>query len=177
LGSEQEARIRGQGVLEALAGFPGVPSPGLQQGQLKAPFGEVCFSGPALLEPAAGLRRPAVLEQHKPQDSGEAKASDLGVLSPLEQVRSRFLGSSLRPQKQTPANPQGRQLRLQGQSLIQGLAGLRRGVLVINLPGSPKAIAECLDAVFAAVPDCVDLIGGPRIETDPTRVAAFRPHD
>jgi molybdopterin adenylyltransferase len=45
------------------------------------------------------------------------------------------------------------------------------------MPGSPKAIAECLDAVFAAVPDCIDLIGGPRIDTDPRRVTAFRPHD
>lgn len=49
------------------------------------------------------------------------------------------------------------------------------GALIINLPGKPKAIAECLDAVMPAVPYCVDLIGGPRLETDPARVAAFRP--
>ena len=51
----------------------------------------------------------------------------------------------------------------------------KTGTLIINLPGSPKAIAECLDAVFAAVPYCVDLIGGPRIETKPDRIVGFRP--
>lgn len=56
-------------------------------------------------------------------------------------------------------------------------AGTRGATLFINLPGSPKAIAECLDAVFAAVPDCIDLIGGPRLETDPRRIVAFRPHE
>lgn len=61
--------------------------------------------------------------------------------------------------------------------LSRQTAGIRGKTLYINLPGSPKAIAECLDAVFAAVPDCVDLIGGPRLETDPDRVAAYRPHD
>ena len=49
------------------------------------------------------------------------------------------------------------------------------GTLIINLPGSPKAIAECLDAVFAAVPYCIDLIGGPFVETNPDRIVAFRP--
>lgn len=56
-------------------------------------------------------------------------------------------------------------------------AGVRGQCLIINLPGSPKAVGECLDAVFAAVPDCVDLIGGPRLETDPEVVRAYRPHD
>ena len=54
-------------------------------------------------------------------------------------------------------------------------AVIRGQSLIINLPGQPKAIAECLDAVMAAVPYCVDLIGGPRLETDPERLAAFRP--
>ena len=53
---------------------------------------------------------------------------------------------------------------------------IRGSCLIINLPGSPRAITTCLDAVFAAVPDCVDLIGGARIETDPTRIRAYRPH-
>ena len=61
--------------------------------------------------------------------------------------------------------------------LSRQLAGVRGATLFINLPGSPKAIAECLDAVFAAVPDCVDLIGGPRLETNPERGGAYRPHD
>ncbi len=55
-------------------------------------------------------------------------------------------------------------------------AAIRGSCLIINLPGSPRAIATCLDAVFAAVPDCVDLIGGARIETDPERIRAYRPH-
>lgn len=49
------------------------------------------------------------------------------------------------------------------------------GALIINLPGQPKAIKETLDGVFAAVPYCIDLIGGPYIETDEARVKAFRP--
>ncbi|MDE2784460.1 MAG: molybdopterin adenylyltransferase [Gemmatimonadota bacterium] len=60
--------------------------------------------------------------------------------------------------------------------LSRQTAGVRGSALIINLPGSPKAVRECLDAVFAAVPDCVDLIGGPRLETDPDRVRAYRPH-
>lgn len=49
------------------------------------------------------------------------------------------------------------------------------GSLIINLPGSPKAIRECLEAVFPAVPYCIDLIGGPFLETDEDVIVAFRP--
>ncbi len=59
--------------------------------------------------------------------------------------------------------------------LSRQTAGIRGRSLVINLPGNPPAIADCLDAIFAAVPYAVDLIGGPRIETDPAVIAAFRP--
>ena len=59
--------------------------------------------------------------------------------------------------------------------LSRQTAGIRGKTLVINLPGSPKAIAECLDAVFAAVPYCIDLINGPSLQTDPQRIVAFRP--
>lgn len=63
--------------------------------------------------------------------------------------------------------------------LSRQTAGIRSsesgGSLIVNLPGSPKAIGECLDAVFAAIPYCIDLIGGPMIETDPERISAFRP--
>ena len=59
--------------------------------------------------------------------------------------------------------------------LSRQTAGICGGALVINLPGQPKAIAECLDAVMAAVPYCVDLVGGPYITTDPNFVEAFRP--
>ena len=59
--------------------------------------------------------------------------------------------------------------------LSRQLAGTRGSTLVINLPGKPSAIADCLEAVFTAVPYCIDLIGGPRLETDPSRLVAFRP--
>lgn len=59
--------------------------------------------------------------------------------------------------------------------LSRQTAGVRGSTLIVNLPGSPKAIAECLDAVFPAIPYCIDLIGGPRLETNPERITAFRP--
>ncbi len=52
---------------------------------------------------------------------------------------------------------------------------VRGGCLILNLPGQPKAIKETLDGIFAAVPYCVDLIGGPYLETRPDTVAVFRP--
>jgi len=54
-------------------------------------------------------------------------------------------------------------------------AYIRGTTLIINLPGSPGAIDVCLNAVFAAVPYCLDLIGAGRIETDPQMMTAFRP--
>lgn len=59
--------------------------------------------------------------------------------------------------------------------LSRQTAGIRGKALIVNLPGQPKAIAQCLDAVFPAIPYCIDLIGGPRLETVPERCAAFRP--
>ncbi len=59
--------------------------------------------------------------------------------------------------------------------LSRQTAGIRKGSLIINLPGKPKAIAECLDAVFPAVPYCIDLLEGPYWETNPERLIAFRP--
>ena len=49
------------------------------------------------------------------------------------------------------------------------------GSLIVNLPGNPKAVAECLDAVFPAIPYCIDLIDGPWPETNEGRLTAFRP--
>ena len=54
-------------------------------------------------------------------------------------------------------------------------AGIRGQSLLINLPGQPKAIRECLSAVLPAVPYCIDLIGGPYLETNPQYIVAFRP--
>ncbi len=59
--------------------------------------------------------------------------------------------------------------------LSRQTAGIRGNSLILNLPGNPKAIAECLDAVFPAIPYCVDLIDGPFIETNPDELIAFRP--
>lgn len=54
-------------------------------------------------------------------------------------------------------------------------AGICDETLIINLPGKPKSIKECLDAVFPAVPYCLDLIGGDYLETDESIIKAFRP--
>jgi molybdopterin adenylyltransferase len=59
--------------------------------------------------------------------------------------------------------------------LSRQTAAIRGGALIVNLPGQPKAIRECLDAVFPAIPYCVDLIGGPFLTTDEARIVAFRP--
>jgi len=69
--------------------------------------------------------------------------------------------------------------------LSRQVAVIRGKALIINLPGQPKAIAETLaglptatppvHGIFAAVPYCIDLIGGPYIETDPAVCKAFRP--
>ncbi|MBX9596828.1 MAG: molybdopterin adenylyltransferase [Roseomonas sp.] len=59
--------------------------------------------------------------------------------------------------------------------LSRQVAGTRGASLIVNLPGKPSAIAECLDAVFPAIPYCIDLIGGPQLETDPVQCVAFRP--
>jgi molybdopterin adenylyltransferase len=59
--------------------------------------------------------------------------------------------------------------------LSRQTAGTRGQSLIVNLPGKPSAIRDCLMAVFPAIPYCIDLIGGPYIETDPVICAAFRP--
>ncbi len=59
--------------------------------------------------------------------------------------------------------------------LSRQTAGICGKALIVNLPGKPKSIRECLDAVFPAIPYCVDLIGGAYIETNEDVVVAFRP--
>ena len=59
--------------------------------------------------------------------------------------------------------------------LSRQTAGIRGRSLIINLPGKPSAIADCLNAVFPAVPYCIDLIEGPYLETDESFIKAFRP--
>lgn len=59
--------------------------------------------------------------------------------------------------------------------LSRQTAGIRGGALIINLPGQPKAIKECLDAVMPAIPYCIDLLEGPFLETNEEKIIAFRP--
>ena len=59
--------------------------------------------------------------------------------------------------------------------LSRQTAGICSSSLIVNLPGQPKAISECLDAVFPAIPYCIDLLDGPRLETNAARIQAFRP--
>lgn len=59
--------------------------------------------------------------------------------------------------------------------LSRQTAGIRGKTLIVNLPGQPKAICECLDAVFPAIPYCIDLIEGPFLTTNENRLVAFRP--
>lgn len=59
--------------------------------------------------------------------------------------------------------------------LSRQTAGIRGKALIVNLPGKPAAIRECLMAVMPAIPYCVDLIGGPRLVTNDAVVKAFRP--
>jgi molybdopterin adenylyltransferase len=59
--------------------------------------------------------------------------------------------------------------------LSRQIAGIRGQSLIINLPGKPSAIRDCLLAVFPAVPYCIDLIEGPYLTTNENVVKAFRP--
>jgi molybdopterin adenylyltransferase len=59
--------------------------------------------------------------------------------------------------------------------LSRQVGAIRGSCLILNLPGQPKAIKETLDGVFAAVPYCIDLIGGPYLETNEELIKAFRP--
>src|SRR5690554_3203263 len=59
--------------------------------------------------------------------------------------------------------------------LSRQTAGLRNQTLIINLPGKPKAIRQCLDAVFPAVPYCIDLMDGPYLTCDEAVIKPFRP--
>ncbi|HEC1776329.1 molybdopterin adenylyltransferase [Campylobacter sp. RKI_CA19_01128] len=54
-------------------------------------------------------------------------------------------------------------------------AGIKGKSLIINLPGNPKAIRECIEPIFPAIPYCVDLIGGAYIENNKEVISVFRP--
>lgn len=58
--------------------------------------------------------------------------------------------------------------------LSRQTAGIRGKALIVNLPGKPKSIKECLEAVFPAIPDCIELIGGPRLECNPVVIKIYR---
>ncbi|MCW5911280.1 MAG: molybdopterin adenylyltransferase [Cyclobacteriaceae bacterium] len=59
--------------------------------------------------------------------------------------------------------------------LSRQTAGIRNQTLIVNLPGKPKAIRQCLDAVFPAIPYCIDLLNGPYIACRPGVIKVFRP--
>jgi molybdopterin adenylyltransferase len=59
--------------------------------------------------------------------------------------------------------------------LSRQTAGIRGQALIVNLPGKPKSIQECLSAVFPAIPYCLDLIGAPFLECNPDVIQIFRP--
>lgn len=61
-------------------------------------------------------------------------------------------------------------------AILSRQVGVIRGqTLIVNLPGSPRSIAEILDDLFEAIPYCIELMGGPYVETHPDVVKAFRP--
>jgi molybdopterin adenylyltransferase len=59
--------------------------------------------------------------------------------------------------------------------LSRQTAGILNQTLIVNLPGKPKAIRQCLEVVFPAIPYCIDLIGGPYLECNDENMKAFRP--
>jgi len=59
--------------------------------------------------------------------------------------------------------------------LSRQTAGIRKQALIVNLPGNPKAVRECLDAIFLAIPGCIQLIGGPALTLDESKINAYRP--
>ncbi|MBX2962719.1 MAG: molybdopterin adenylyltransferase [Cyclobacteriaceae bacterium] len=60
--------------------------------------------------------------------------------------------------------------------LSRQTAGIRKKSLILNLPGKPKAIRQCLNAIFPAIPYCIDLLEGPFIECNEEVIKPFRPH-
>jgi molybdopterin adenylyltransferase len=58
--------------------------------------------------------------------------------------------------------------------LSRQAAGVRKRALIVNLPGKPKSIKICLEAVFPAIPDCVALIGGPRLEINTDLIKVYQ---
>lgn len=61
--------------------------------------------------------------------------------------------------------------------LSRQTAGILGSSLIVNLPGQPKAIKECLEPIFPAIPYCLDLIGASYIETNENYIKAFRPKE
>ena len=59
--------------------------------------------------------------------------------------------------------------------LSRQTAGIRGAALIVNLPGKPSAIRDCMDAVMPAIPYCIDLIEGAYLTTDESKIVAFRP--
>ena len=149
------------------------------------------------------IRNPVAYEEHLIADDAPTIAATLRAL--VDDARCDLVlttgGTGPAPRDVTPEatlavadrempgfGEQMRQigLRFVPTAILSRQVGVIRGrALILNLPGQPKAIAETLQGlpdlappvpgIFAAVPYCIDLIGGPYIETDPALCAAFRP--
>ena len=152
---------------------------------------------------ARAVRNPVVYEERLIADDAPAISATLRAL--VDDVRCDLVlttgGTGPAPRDVTPEatlavadrempgfGEQMRQisLRFVPTAILSRQVGVIRGkALILNLPGQPKAIAETLQGlpdlappvpgIFAAVPYCIDLIGGPWIETDPDVCRAFRP--
>ncbi len=152
---------------------------------------------------ARAVRNPLVLEERLIADDAPTISATLRTL--VDEARCALVlttgGTGPAPRDVTPEatlavadrempgfGEQMRQigLRFVPTAILSRQVGVIRGqALILNLPGQPKAIAETLQGlpeavppvpgIFAAVPYCIDLVGGPWIETDPALCKAFRP--
>jgi len=110
---------------------------------------------------------------------GVINVSDRASQGIYEDVPGRAIVATLVCQKMMPGFGElMRQVSLQfvpTAILSRQTAGIRNRTLIVNLPGKPKAIRQCLDAVFPAIPYCIDLIGGPYLECHEAVIKVFRP--
>lgn len=140
------------------------------------------------------ITSPVEIARHIVPDGREVVAAKLRELADAEERADLILvtgGTGPSPRDQTPEavmdvahrefpgfgeEMRRASLREVPTAILSRQTAVSRGAtLIITIPGKPSAIATCLNAVFAAVPYCLDLMGAGRIETDPAKIKAFRP--
>ncbi len=140
------------------------------------------------------ITSPVEIARHIVPDGREVVAAKLRELADAEERADLVLvtgGTGPSPRDQTPEavmdvahrefpgfgeEMRRASLREVPTAILSRQTAVSRGAtLIITIPGKPSAIATCLNAVFAAVPYCLDLMGAGRIETDPAKIKAFRP--